>query len=84
MQLYTLLRGHSKKRLKPIMIDELKKVENYRKALVSSDPGSGKTWHYDVIEAPHGSNPWRKHDNAGPWTNYNASYPPRGKNGSRC
>ena len=34
------------------MIDELHKVENYKKALVASDPGSGKTWHYDIQVAP--------------------------------
>ena len=71
MQLYTLYRGRSKKRLKPVMTDDLKKVERYRNALQSSDPGSGKTWHYDIQPAEEGSTVWRKHNNYGQWTNYN-------------
>ena len=66
------------------MIDELHKVENYKKALVASDPGSGKTWHYDIQVAPKDSKPWRKHNNYGPWTNYDCSNPPLVKNGSRA
>jgi len=83
MKLHILLRGRAKSRLKPVMIDSLSKVENYRKSLVASDPGSGKTWHYDVQDAPSGSMPWRKHNNYGQWTNYNSQLPPRVKNGSR-
>jgi hypothetical protein len=83
MQLYVLLRGRSKKRLKPIMIDSQDKCENYQKALQSSDKGSGKTWHYDMQVAPEGSTVWRKHNNYGQWTNYNSSNPPLVKNGSR-
>ena len=82
MKLYTLLRGRAKDRLKPVMIDSLPKVENYRKSLVASDPGSGKTWHYNVQAAPVGSSPWRK-NNSGPWTNYDSPNPPLVKNGSR-
>lgn len=57
MQLFILLRGRSKSRLKPIMIDSKKKVENYHKALQSSDV---KTWHYDIQPAPEGSKVWRQ------------------------
>jgi hypothetical protein len=80
MQLFILLRGRSKKRLKPVMIDSQKKCENYRQALQASDV---KTWHYDIQPAPAGSTVWRKHNNYGQWTNYNSSNPPLVKNGSR-
>ena len=81
MKLYTLLRGRAKSRLKPIMIDSRSKIENYRKALVASDPGSGKTWHYDIQDAPNDAAPWRKHNNYGQWTNYNNPRTPLVRNG---
>lgn len=82
MQLYVLSRGRAKNRLKPIMIDSLHKVENYRKALMASDPGSGKTWHYGVEDAPADATPWRR-SNSSQWTNYNSPLTPLVKNGSR-
>lgn len=84
MKLFKLFRGRSKSNLKPIMIDDLKKVENYKEALVKSDPGSGKTWHYDIQPAMKDEVVWRKHNNYGQWTNYNCSNPPLVKNGSRA
>lgn len=83
MKLYTLYRGRSKSKLKPIMTDKIEKVDNYHKALVKSDPGSGKTWHYDIQMAAPDAEVWRKHNNYGQWTNYNSSNPPKVKNGSR-
>lgn len=84
MQLYILLRGRSKKRLKPVMIDTQSKADTYKKALISSDPGSGKMWWYDVQPAPKDAEPWRKHNNGGLWANYNANQPPLVRNGSRA
>lgn len=75
MELYTLSRGTSKNRLKPVMIDSFHKVDNYRKALVGSDKGGrGKTFHYDITPAPAGSTVWRK-DRTNAWTGYNDSRP---------
>lgn len=74
MQLYTLLRGRSKLRLKPIMIDELKKVDNYHKALIGSDKGCGKTWHYDILESEKDAKVWKK-NTTNKWTGYNDSGP---------
>ena len=83
MQLHRLYRGRSKSNLKLIMIDSIHKVNNYKDALVKSDPGSGKTWHYKVEDALPDEKVWRKHNNYGQWTNYNASNPPLVRNGSR-
>ena len=79
MQLYVLLRGRSKKRLKPVMIDSQHKVDNYKKALEASDV---KSFWYKVEEAPKGSTVWRK-DSSNKWTNYDSPNPPLVKNGSR-
>ena len=79
MKLFVLLRGKSKKRLKPIMIDSEHKVENYKKALQASDI---KTCFYDVQLAPEGSKTWRK-SSSNQWTNYDSPNPPLVKNGSR-
>ena len=79
MQLYSLLRGNSKKRLKPVMIDQLKKVENYKKALIDS----GHDDWFDIQPADKDAVVWRKHNNYGKWTNYQSSNPPLVKNGSR-
>ena len=79
MKLYTLLRGNSKKRLKPVMIDCIRKVENYKKELIAS----GHDDWFDIQEAEKDAVVWRKHNNYGQWTNYNASNPPKVKNGSR-
>lgn len=59
-QLYVLSFGLSKKRMKPIMIDDLHKVQNYKKqreATTASKAGRG--WHA-IAPAPPNSNPWRK------------------------
>jgi hypothetical protein len=83
MKLHTLFRGRSKSRLKPIMTDDLRKVQNYQDALKSSDKGSGKTWHYDIQAAAEDAVVWRKNSNSGQWTNYNSWHPPLVRNGSR-
>ena len=69
MKLFVLLRGRKKTNLKPIMIDSQSKVDNYKKALQSSDV---KTWHYDVQSAPEGSTVWSKKKNM-KWAHYNDS-----------
>ena len=53
------------------MVDSLKKVENYRKALKSSDI---KAHHYKVEPAEIGAKVWRK-DRTNKWTGYNDSGP---------
>ena len=78
MQYFTLLRGRSKDKLKPVMIDSLRKVENYRKSLEASDV---KTWHYDVQPAGKDCKPWRK-SSSSQWTNYNSPHVPLVRNGS--
>lgn len=55
MKLYILRFGKSKKRMKNIMIDELHKCENYRKARENNVKG----WH-DIVEAPKGSTVWKQ------------------------
>ena len=82
MEYFTLLRGRAKSRLKPVMIDTRAKVERYQRELQASDPGSGKTWHYDIVSAGTQAKPWRQRPN-GTWKNYNTSRPPLVKNGSR-
>lgn len=54
MKLYTLYYGKSKKRMKPIMIDSLKKCQNYEKAR------SNVEGFHSIEEAPAGSAVWRK------------------------
>ena len=78
MQLYILLRGNSKKRLKPVMIDQIHKVRNYRDDLITS----GHDDWFDIKPAPKDAKPWRK-NNSNQWTNYDSSNPPLVKNGSR-
>jgi hypothetical protein len=55
MQLYQLLYGKSKTKMKVIMIDEKKKCENYMK---SREPNV-KGWH-KIELAPAGSDMWRQ------------------------
>ena len=62
MQYHILWRGRNKTNLKPVMIDEVKKVENYKKALESSDKGTGKTWHYSITPAEKDAKIWRKNN----------------------
>jgi len=54
-QLYTLLFGKSKKRMKPIMTDILHKCENYRDARAHTTRG----WH-DIVPAEPGAVVWRQ------------------------
>lgn len=82
MQYFTLLRGRSKTRLKPVMIDELHKVVNRKRELQASDPTTGKTWHYDIVTADIHAKPWRLRAN-GKWKNYDSAKPPLVRNGSR-
>lgn len=53
-QLFTLMYGKSKKRMKPIMIDKLSKCHNYRDAR-SCMAG----WH-DIVPAEIGAVVWRQ------------------------
>lgn len=58
-KLYTLLFGKSKKRMKPIMIDTLHKVELYKNAReATKQSAAGKGWHKVEI-APPDAIPWR-------------------------
>jgi len=72
MQLYTLMYGKSKQRMKPIMIDQLHKCENYMAARVASKACGGR-W-YDIVPAEKGATIWRK-DTTNQWTNYNLPGP---------
>ena len=76
MQLFMLMCGKSKGKMKPIMIDERRKCENYMAARVSSK--STKAGWYDIVPAPKGAKIWRK-DTTNKWTNYNVSGPMRVK-----
>lgn len=75
MELFTLLRGRSKSRLKPVMVDEKHKIENRQRELQASDPTTGKTWHYDIVPAAADAQRWRLRGN-GTWKNYDLSNPP--------
>jgi hypothetical protein len=68
-QLYHLLAGTSKKRLKPIMTDVLKKVENYKTALENSKCGQWATQyrHLEIVEAPDEADAWKKKKQGHPW-----------------
>ena len=54
MKLYTLLFGRSKKRMKPIMVDEKHKCEKYEKARQNV-----AGWH-KIVEAEPGATIWRQ------------------------
>lgn len=56
MKLFTLLHGKSKKRMHPIMTDELHKCENYRNAREASHV---KGWH-DIVPAAEKEDVWRQ------------------------
>jgi hypothetical protein len=56
MKLYTLLHGKSKKRMKPIMVDELHKCENYMNAREKSGVGG---WH-NIVPAESDAVIWRQ------------------------
>lgn len=59
-QLYTLLFGTSKKRMKPIMIDVLHKCENYKEQREKTKGSkAGRGWH-KIEVAPIGSTPWKQ------------------------
>ena len=68
MKLYTLLAGRSKKRMKPIMTDELHKVQNYMKAREKS--GCEELWH-EIVPAETGAEIFKK---VNPGTRYWKSY----------
>lgn len=55
MQLHTLMYGKSKKRMHPIMTDELHKCENYMKAREHTVKG----WH-KIVVAEKNSAVWRQ------------------------
>lgn len=56
MKLYTLLHGKSKKRMKPIMIDELHKCKNYKDAREKSGV---EGWH-SIVPAESDAMVWRQ------------------------
>ncbi len=80
MQLYMLYSGSSKKRMKHIMTDELKKVKAYRDARETT-AAYGRSpdcrWH-DIKPAPPDAVPWKK-VNSGTkmWAAYNSTQTPR-------
>ena len=57
MQLYTLFAGKSKKRMWPIMTDELNKCENFRDQRIKS--GCSEKWH-EIKLAEKDASVWRK------------------------
>jgi hypothetical protein len=72
MQLYMLMCGKSKDKMKPIMIDQRRKCENYMIARTASKSTKSK-W-YDIVPAEKGAKVWRK-DTTNQWTNYNLPGP---------
>ena len=56
-QLYTLLFGRSKKRMKPIMVDVIKKCENYKQQREKTKNLGG--WH-QIVPAEAGAEVWRQ------------------------
>jgi hypothetical protein len=52
--LYILMFGKSKSKMRPIMIDKKHKCENYRDAR-----GNVRGFH-DIVDAPPGVKPWRQ------------------------
>jgi hypothetical protein len=59
-QLFTLLYGTSKKRMKPIMIDLRHKCENYKiQREKSKGSKCSQGWHA-IVPAEDGANPWRQ------------------------
>lgn len=77
-----LLRGRSKRQLKPIMIDTRKRVDNYRAALEASVKNKKTTWHHDIRPAPAGASVWARNRST-KWTSYDSPHPPLVRNGSR-
>ena len=71
-ELYTLLHGNAKSRMKPIMTDLKRKCENYMKARVATRVGG----HHEIVPAEKGAKVWRK-NNSGPWTGYDDIGPGR-------
>lgn len=58
-----------------VMVDSLKKVENYRDAVVASYP---KQTHFKITPASIDAKVWKKNV-TNQWTNYNAPGPQRVK-----
>ena len=59
-QLYTLLFGLSKKRMKPIMTDLFHKVENYKEQREKTKGSkAGRGWH-KIVPAEHNANVWKQ------------------------
>ena len=72
MQLYTLLAGRSKKKLKRVETNSLKKCENYRDALKASNLIQYK--HFEIREVLPEED-LKVHKSQNEWTNYNVSGP---------
>lgn len=73
-KLFKLLYGKSKKRLKPVMIDTLDKVNRYSNELQVTAENGGKTRWTKIVPADPGENVWRR-SNKNQWTNYNVPGP---------
>lgn len=69
--LYKLMIGRSKKRLRCVMIDTMHKCVNYRDALKASNL---KDKWFDIIPAETDDSQWRR-KNKHPWVGYNISGP---------
>jgi len=72
MILYTLLAGRSKKKLKRVETNSLKKCENYRDALKASNLIQYK--HFEIREALPDEE-LKEHKSSNQWTNYNVGGP---------
>jgi len=73
-QLFTLMFGKSKKRMKPIMIDVLHKVENYRDQRERCKGSKASHGWHAIVPAENDAVVWRK-NNSCQWTNYDFSGP---------
>jgi len=72
MKLFELYRGKSKKRMHLVMVDSLKKVENYRDAVLVSH--LTHSIHFDIRPAQNDAKVWKK-NSSNQWTNYDSPYP---------
>ena len=60
MQLYTLMFGKSKKKMKPIMIDSKHKCEQYMNARTANNGKKGCGGWHEIVPANKGDKPWRQ------------------------
>ena len=57
MQLYTLMFGNSKKKMRPIIIDEKHKVERYKKAREATKGSKAAAGWHEIVPAEKGAKP---------------------------